>query len=73
MALNDIDKTILNHLQADSSISIVELARKIKLSQPATHARIKRLEEATDKEVKTMGSLEFMISELRDGADMGLK
>lgn len=46
MTLNDIDKTILSHLQADSSISIVELARKIKLSQPATHARIKRLEEA---------------------------
>lgn len=46
MTLNETDIAILNLLQADSSISIVELARRINLSQPATHARIKRLQES---------------------------
>ena len=45
MALNDTDTAILKILQADGNISIAELARQITLSQPATHARIKRLEE----------------------------
>ncbi len=43
--LDDTDKAILNELQNDSSISNVELARRISLSPPAVHARIKRLEE----------------------------
>ena len=42
MTLNDIDKTILNHLQADSSVSIVELARKIGID-PAGLAETVRL------------------------------
>ncbi len=43
--LDDTDKAILTELQNDSSISNVELARRISLSPPAVHARIKRLEE----------------------------
>ena len=43
--IDDTDKAILTELQNDSSISNVELARRISLSPPAVHARIKRLEE----------------------------
>jgi Lrp/AsnC family leucine-responsive transcriptional regulator len=43
--LDDIDKMILGELQKDSAISNVELARRISLSPPAVHTRIKRLEE----------------------------
>lgn len=43
--IDDIDKTILGELQKDSAISNVELARRISLSPPAVHTRIKRLEE----------------------------
>jgi Lrp/AsnC family transcriptional regulator, leucine-responsive regulatory protein len=43
--IDDLDKSILQELQADSAISNVELARRISLSPPAVHARIKRLEE----------------------------
>lgn len=43
--LDDLDKAILKELQADGRISNVELARRINLSPPAVHARIKRLEE----------------------------
>jgi DNA-binding Lrp family transcriptional regulator len=43
--LDDLDKSILRELQDDSAISNVELARRISLSPPAVHARIKRLEE----------------------------
>ena len=42
--LDNIDRAILNEIQQDSRISNSELARRIKLSQPATHARLKRLE-----------------------------
>lgn len=45
MDLDETDKAILTELQNDSSISNVELARRISLSPPAVHARIKRLEE----------------------------
>lgn len=41
--LDDMDRAILSELQTDSSISNVELARRISLSPPAVHARIKRL------------------------------
>lgn len=43
--LDDVDKQILAALQQDSAISNAELARRISLSPPAVHARIKRLEE----------------------------
>ena len=43
--LDDIDVLILRELQNDSSLSNVELARRIDLSAPATHARVKRLEQ----------------------------
>jgi DNA-binding Lrp family transcriptional regulator len=45
LELDDTDRAILTELQNDSSISNVELARRISLSPPAVHARIKRLEE----------------------------
>ncbi len=44
--MDDIDKAILTELQADGSISNAELARRVSLSPPAIHARIKRLEDA---------------------------
>ena len=42
--LDNIDLRILREMQADSRISNSELARRINLSQPATHTRLKRLE-----------------------------
>ena len=42
--LDDIDKALLRSLQADGRLSNVELARKVNLSPPATHTRLKRLE-----------------------------
>ncbi len=42
--LDKTDRALLNEIQQDSRISNSELARRIKLSQPATHARLKRLE-----------------------------
>lgn len=43
-ALDELDKCILFELQSNSSISNVEMARRVNLSPPAVHARIKRLE-----------------------------
>jgi DNA-binding Lrp family transcriptional regulator len=43
--LDEIDITILQELQKDGRISNVELARRINLSPPATHARVKHLDE----------------------------
>ena len=43
--LDEIDIAILQELQKDARISNVELARRINLSPPATHARVKRLDE----------------------------
>jgi Lrp/AsnC family leucine-responsive transcriptional regulator len=45
-ALDDVDKAILRELQADSRVSNVQLARRVNLSPPATHARTRRLEQA---------------------------
>ncbi len=45
MALDDTDKAMLGVLQVQGDISNVELAKRVNLSQPATHARRKRLEE----------------------------
>ena len=41
--LDNTDLLILREMQADSRISNNELARRINLSQPAAHARLKRL------------------------------
>jgi len=45
MTLDDLDFQILNELQRDARISNAELARRLNLSPPATHARVKRLED----------------------------
>ena len=44
--IDETDKAILRLLQADGRISNAEIARRVGLSAPATHARIRRLEEA---------------------------
>ena len=43
--LHPLDAAILRELQSDGRISNVELARRVHLSPPATHARVKRLEK----------------------------
>ena len=43
--LHPLDAAILRELQNDGRISNVELARRVHLSPPATHARVKRLEQ----------------------------
>ena len=42
--LDEIDLKILNLIQKDAKLSNAELAKKVSLSAPATHARTKRLE-----------------------------
>ncbi len=44
-SLDELDRTILLTLQQNGRISNSELAQRINLSPPATHARIKRLEQ----------------------------
>ena len=44
--LDTTDSKILDILQREGRISNAELARRIDLSQPATHARLKRLEQS---------------------------
>lgn len=41
---DQLDIAILDELQANGRISVADLARKIHLSQPAVHSRIRRLE-----------------------------
>ena len=43
--IDEIDREILRLLQADGRISNAQIARQVGLSAPATHARVKRLEE----------------------------
>lgn len=43
--LDELDRAILRELQEDGRISNVALARRVNLSPPAIHTRIKRLEE----------------------------
>jgi Lrp/AsnC family leucine-responsive transcriptional regulator len=43
--LDKVDKSMLRALQADGRLSNVELARKISLSPPAAHSRLRRLEK----------------------------
>jgi len=45
LMLDNLDKSMLRALQTDGRLSNVELARKISLSPPATHTRLKRLEK----------------------------
>lgn len=45
-SLDETDRAILRLLQEDGRISNAEIARRVGLSAPASHARIKRLEEA---------------------------
>lgn len=42
---DELDKLILAELQEDARISNTELARRVNLSPPATHSRVRRLEE----------------------------
>jgi Lrp/AsnC family leucine-responsive transcriptional regulator len=44
--LDGPDRLILAELQADARISIAELARRVKLSQPAVRERVHKLESA---------------------------
>jgi Lrp/AsnC family transcriptional regulator, leucine-responsive regulatory protein len=43
--LDSVDRTILDILQRDGRISNADLARRVSLSQPATYARVRRLEQ----------------------------
>lgn len=43
--LDALDKKILNLLQQEGRLSNAELAKRINLSPPAAHARVKRLEQ----------------------------
>ena len=45
VSLDETDKAILRLLQTDGRVSNAEIARRVGLSAPATHARVKRLEE----------------------------
>jgi len=45
MTLDDLDRRLLGELQTDARIANAELARRLNLSPPAVHARVKRLEE----------------------------
>ena len=45
-AIDDYDRAILESLQQDGRIANAELARRLNLSPPAIHARLRRLEEA---------------------------
>lgn len=44
LTLDKIDRGILKELQNEGNVSTVELAKRIHLSTPATHTRLKRLE-----------------------------
>jgi DNA-binding Lrp family transcriptional regulator len=43
--LDKLDEAILRELQANGRVSNVELARRVHLSPPAVHARVRRLEK----------------------------
>lgn len=43
--IDPVDIAIMRALQADGNLSNVDLARRINLSPPATHARLRRLEK----------------------------
>ncbi|RDX35626.1 Lrp/AsnC family transcriptional regulator [Kangiella sp. HD9-110m-PIT-SAG07] len=45
LKLDALDKKILNVLQMEGRLSNAELAKRVNLSPPAVHARVKRLEQ----------------------------
>jgi Lrp/AsnC family leucine-responsive transcriptional regulator len=45
-ALDDLDRAILQVLQSEGRISNADLARRVNLSPPAVHARVRRLEQS---------------------------
>lgn len=45
-ALDETDRTVVRILQEEGRVSVTELAARIHLSQPATSARVRRLEDA---------------------------
>jgi DNA-binding Lrp family transcriptional regulator len=45
MTLDELDLRLLCELQIDARIANAELARRLNLSPPAVHARVRRLEE----------------------------
>ena len=45
MNLDELDRQILMELQGNARIANAELARRLNLSPPAVHARVRRLEE----------------------------
>lgn len=66
---DQLDLTILEELQVNGRVSVADLARRIHLSQPAVHNRIKRLEREgviqryvalVDREAAGYGLLCFM-------------
>ncbi len=46
LGFDNLDRAILDELQLNGRVSVADLARKIHLSQPAVHNRIKRLERS---------------------------
>ena len=46
VSLDEVDVAIVRLLQADGRTSNAEIARRVGLSAPATHARVKRLEDS---------------------------
>ena len=67
--LDASDKAILEILQNDGRISNVDLAERVHLSPPATHARLKRLEKEgyiakyvaiLDKDKMALGNIVFV-------------
>ena len=63
--LDKLDQRILDELQKDARISNAELARRVNLSPPATHARVKRLEEK-----ETIQHYVALLDRQRTGYDM---
>lgn len=45
MNLDDLDQRLLSELQNDARVPNAELSRRLNLSPPAVHARVRRLEE----------------------------
>lgn len=45
MILDELDRQILTELQRDARVANAELARRLNLSPPAVHARVRRMEE----------------------------
>ncbi|MBC7464657.1 MAG: Lrp/AsnC family transcriptional regulator [Bdellovibrio sp.] len=44
MSLDDVDRKILGLLKEDARISFLDIGKKVNLSAPAVHARVKKLE-----------------------------